>query len=202
MILTLENGSVERIKHIMKPSAKTINKHVYLNIQSMLFPCLGDMIMKYYLSLYQRAQATTTANSKFELFPISSLLLFLFQFVKCWRIFSELNYNWAVSNFRKRKRKPLYCVRVLRKTRSQEVPRCCRATTARNVRESVMHVQSCFAKKSNQNFLLPFCRSRCRRFSRCLSPLQSWINNTRLFKTFIRLMTWQQNFEVKSTIIV
>ena len=52
MILTLENGSVERIKHIMKPSAKTINKHVYLNIQSMLFPCLGDMIMKYYLSLY------------------------------------------------------------------------------------------------------------------------------------------------------
>ena len=116
MISTLENGSVERIKLIMKPSAKTINKHVCRNIHRMLFPCLGDMIMKYYLSLYQRAQATTTANSKFELFPISSLLLYLLQFVKCWRIFSELNCNWAVSNFRKRKRKLLYCVHVLRKT--------------------------------------------------------------------------------------
>ena len=186
----------------MKPSAKTSYKHVCRNIHRMLFPCLGDVIMKYYLSFYQRAQATTTADSKFELFPISSLLLYLLQFVKCWRIFPELNCNWAVSKFRKRKRKPLYCVHVLRKTRSQEVSRCCRATTARNVRKRVMHVQSCFAKKSNQNFLLPFCRSRSRGFSRCLSPLQSWINSTRLFKTSLRLMTLQQNFEVKSTIIV
>ena len=55
MISTLENGSVERIKLIMKPSAKTSYKHVCRNIHRMLFPRLGDicdMIMKYYLSLY------------------------------------------------------------------------------------------------------------------------------------------------------
>ena len=43
MISTLENGSVERIKLIMKPSAKTSYKHVCRNIHRMLFPRLGDI---------------------------------------------------------------------------------------------------------------------------------------------------------------
>ena len=43
MISTLENGSVERIKLNMKPSAKTSYKHVCRNIHRMLFPRLGDI---------------------------------------------------------------------------------------------------------------------------------------------------------------
>ena len=39
----------------------------------------------------------------------------LVQFVKCWHIFLELNSKKTGSKFRKRKRKPLYCVIVLDK---------------------------------------------------------------------------------------
>ena len=82
-------------------------------------------------------------------------------FVKCWQIWVEFE---AVSKFRKRQRKSLSYVHAKLGYLHVVVVHL----RQRNVKKSVMHVQSCCTANLN---LLVFCGCRWRRSSRCLSSL-------------------------------
>ena len=116
--------------------------------------------------LRRRRKRKRDVKNEFALFQSSSLLFHLPQFVKCWRIFLELNSKGMYPSSEKEKivvlclRSP-YTKREIRKFHVAVVQR-----RQRKVRTRVLHVQSCCFAYLN---LIFFCRSRCRRRRRCLS---------------------------------
>ena len=119
--------------------------------------------------LRPQRQRKRHVKNEFSLFQSSSLLFHLPQFVKCWRIFLELNSKGMYPSSEKEKivvlclRSP-YTKREIRKFHVAVVQR-----RQRKVRTRVLHVQSCFAYLN----LIFFCCSRCRCRRRCLSSLYS-----------------------------
>ena len=63
--------------------------------------------------LRRRRKRKRHVKNEFALFQSSSLLFHLPQFVKCWRIFLELNSKGLYPSSEKEKRKSLSCVHVL-----------------------------------------------------------------------------------------
>ena len=104
-------------------------------------------------------------KSEFALLQTLSHLFQLVRFVKCWRIFLELNSKRLYQSSRKEKESRLvFTSSTQREIRHFHIVVVRRRQ--RSLQKGVMHVQSCFFTNLN---LLPFHRSRCRR--KCLSSL-------------------------------
>ena len=104
-------------------------------------------------------------KSEFALLQTLSHLFQLVRFVKCWRIFLELNSKRLYQSSRKEKESRLvFTSSTQREIRHFHIVVVRRRQ--RSLQKGVTHVQSCFFTNLN---LLPFHRSRCRR--ECLSSL-------------------------------
>ena len=103
-------------------------------------------------------------------FALLQTLSRLFQFVKCWLIFLELNSKRLYQSSGKEKES---CCLVFPSSTKREIRHFHVVVVQRrqrNVQKSVMHVQSCcFANLNLLLFCRSLCRCRCRR--RCLSSL-------------------------------
>ena len=116
----------------------------------------------------QRRLRKRHLKSEFVVLQTLQRVFHLVQFVKCWRIFLELNSKRVYQNSEtgKESRCLVFKSPTKREIRQSHVEVVQRRQ--RKVQKSVMHVQSCcFA---NLNLLL-FCRSCCRRRRRSLSSL-------------------------------
>ena len=109
-------------------------------------------------------------KSEYALPQASSCLLYLVQFVKCWKIFLILNGLHNRSSGKKKDSRFLVFTFIfskkvkLERFTSQSCNDC-----KEMYKKGVMHAQSCCFANLN---LSPFCRSRCRLRRCCLSSPQ------------------------------
>ena len=82
--------------------------------------------------------------------------------------FSEVEFLKTVSKFRKRERKSSASFTSSTKRKIRHFHVVIVQRQQRNAKKRVMYVQSCCFVDLN---ILSFCRSRCRRRCRCLSPV-------------------------------